>query len=61
MKIGDFVDRVRAVRLSKKTSYDDIFERVRRELKFERVVGPVSVRANVQKKTKLGRIVLRLP
>ncbi|WP_414462699.1 hypothetical protein [Hyphomicrobium sp. DY-1] len=61
MNIGEFTDRARAIRLSKKTRYDDKFERLRRELKSEEATAAITKPANVQHRTKLGRAVLRLP
>ena len=34
MELGEFVRRARASRLSKKSRFDEVFERVRRELRL---------------------------
>lgn len=61
MNIGEFADRARAIRLSKEARYDDVFERLRRELKSGGATAAVSRLAKVQSGTKPGRSVLRLP
>lgn len=61
MNIGEFTDRASAIRLSKKTRYDEKFERLRRELKSEGAAPAVVRPANVRQRTKPSRSILRLP
>jgi hypothetical protein len=61
MYIGEFADRAREIRLSKKARYDDVFETLRRELKTEAATVAAMNPAKVQSRRKPGRSVLRLP
>jgi hypothetical protein len=62
MELGEFVRRARASRLSKKSRFDDAFERVRRELRLldAKPALPTSPTVGFSRRWKSDRAVLSL-